>query len=220
MASPSEQLSGLQYICEGANLLKAASAGNCEEVVRKLDAGIDIEYINTYVVANDSNEDGPALTCAAYKGHVDVVGLLLNRGADIEGKDSDGWTALMCAASGGHANIINLLLDREANIENTAGDGRTALMAAVSDGKADAINLLLDRGAVIDRKDEGCCWTSLMGAASGKKVELVGLFLDRGADPENEVDISGYSEEVQKVFRKAREERLAAQKGKIKAALC
>jgi ankyrin repeat protein len=46
---------------------------------------------------------------AASEGNEEVVKQLLENGADVEVKDSDGWTALHRAASEGHEEVIKLL---------------------------------------------------------------------------------------------------------------
>ena len=46
---------------------------------------------------------------AAHCGHVAVVQLLLEKGADVEAKDQSGWTALHWAARSGHEAVVRLL---------------------------------------------------------------------------------------------------------------
>lgn len=43
--------------------------------------------------------------------------MLINREADIEARDDDGWTALHFAASYGYEAVVQMLIDRGANIE-------------------------------------------------------------------------------------------------------
>jgi ankyrin repeat protein len=46
---------------------------------------------------------------AAINGHTEVARLLLDRGADPELEDGDGWTALMLARGHGHTDLVDLL---------------------------------------------------------------------------------------------------------------
>ena len=58
---------------------------------------------------------------AAWNGCLDVVGLLLDRGAQINHSGNGGWTALTFAASRGYKdneNVIRLLLERGADPQN------------------------------------------------------------------------------------------------------
>ncbi|KAA0166638.1 hypothetical protein FNF27_07469 [Cafeteria roenbergensis] len=69
---------------------------------------------------------------AAQDGHESTVGLLLDRGADVEAREEDGWTAVMVAASNGHESTVELLLDRGADVTATNADGETALCVAAN----------------------------------------------------------------------------------------
>lgn len=60
------------------------------------------------------------------RGFEDIVRLLLEQGANIESKDSDGCTALPHAAKMGHQDMVRLLLEQGANIESKDIDGSTA----------------------------------------------------------------------------------------------
>ena len=56
-----------------------------------------------------------ALILAAQSGHVEVVRLLLEAGADKDVADDDGATALMEAAYRGHVEVVRLLLEAGAD---------------------------------------------------------------------------------------------------------
>ncbi|HKN87062.1 MAG TPA: ankyrin repeat domain-containing protein [Nitrospiraceae bacterium] len=57
------------------------------------------------------------LILAAAKGHQEMVGLLLDRGAQVNAADYTGWTPLHAAIYGGHAEVVQLLLDRGADFK-------------------------------------------------------------------------------------------------------
>jgi uncharacterized protein len=50
-----------------------------------------------------------ALHTAAYKGHKNIVGLLLQRGATINAVDTDGKTSFDYASQKGHSEIMSML---------------------------------------------------------------------------------------------------------------
>ena len=81
----------------------ALLAGHVEVARMLLDHNAEIN------VESDSNKDNP-LTFACWKGHQDVVELLLVRKADIEHRTKEGFTPLMFAALGGHKEVANSLL--------------------------------------------------------------------------------------------------------------
>jgi len=66
---------------------------------------------------------------AAYYGRLDLVGELLDRGADIHARDIHGHDALMWACSGGHEDLamVTLLLDRGANLLAVSNYAESAL---------------------------------------------------------------------------------------------
>ena len=51
-----------------------------------------------------------ALHIAAKYGHVETVRLLVDKNAEIDKVDRDGWTPLMIASQGGHAEVVEQLL--------------------------------------------------------------------------------------------------------------
>ena len=59
-----------------------------------------------------------------------LVELLLGRGASIDLQDKDGFTALMCAAVGGNPSIVSVLLRAGARTDLHDINGQTALDVA------------------------------------------------------------------------------------------
>ena len=58
-----------------------------------------------------------SLHYAAAHAHVNVVSLLLEKGANTEERSTDNLTSLHNAAAHAHVNVVALLLDKGANIE-------------------------------------------------------------------------------------------------------
>jgi ankyrin repeat protein len=82
------------------------------------------------------------LCVAAYNGHLEVVKLLLEKGADIEHKDNDGRTPLCVAAYNGHLEVVRLLLEKGADIEHKDNDGRIPFSLASRDIIEDCIDIM------------------------------------------------------------------------------
>lgn len=93
-----------------------------------------------------------ALIRAASFGHVDLVKVLMSRGADPTKANWYG-SALHCAAEAGQCESIRFLLDSGMNIDLRDDFGRTPLHCATDQRHVLAIELLLDMGADPNTRD-------------------------------------------------------------------
>jgi ankyrin repeat protein len=93
----------------------------------------------------------------AEKGHVDVVTLLLNYGAQPDMRDRDGITAIMYASFHGHAGAVEALLNSGADASYQNQAGRTALQLAKSSGFADVVNTILAGPSIMVRMLSYAC---------------------------------------------------------------
>jgi ankyrin repeat protein len=76
-----------------------------------------------------------------------VVEFLLDRGADIEAKDSQGFRSLHNASHEGFVEVVECLLDRGAHVDAWIRPGLTPFLAASKLGHRDVAECLLQRGA-------------------------------------------------------------------------
>src|SRR5271163_1121233 len=121
---------------------------------------------------------------AAFYGHERVVQRLLEKGADVAGKDRSGRTALSLAAMKGHEAGMELLLEKGADVECRSNGGRTPLWWAAKKGHDAAVKLLLEKGANVEgnsRNDR----TPLSWAAENGHEAVVKLLLEKGTDVES-----------------------------------
>jgi ankyrin repeat protein len=125
-------------------LIRAAAEGDISGIEELLRAGANV---NCTV---EIGEFGSPLTGAAYKGRLDAVRLLLDRGADPN-LVSDA-TPLINAAEGGHVDIVSLLLDRGANIDQITQGRQNALIRASGKGHLEVVKLLVARGADVNAR--------------------------------------------------------------------
>ena len=106
----------------------------------------------------------PDMMRAVLIGHTRAVSVFLNRGIDVNSKDTGGHTPLMEAVFGGHIDVVEELLKRGADVNSQDNDGWTALMEAASKGRADVVKTLLAHGADARIKNKKG-WTALKTTA-------------------------------------------------------
>ena len=80
---------------------------------------------------------------AAKWGKGNMVGLLLDKGANLEAKTRDGLTPLHCAARSGHENVVDAMLQRGAPISAKTKNGLAPLHMASQGDHVDASRILL-----------------------------------------------------------------------------
>ena len=130
---------------------------------------------------NVSDGDFTPLGIAVYRGHRDVVRLLIDHGANIESQDKNGYTALHVAVLAGKTDLVALLLTADAHVDSRSKRGATPLQLAAERGSVDSSSLLLQYGARVDTRDlHG--FTALHIAASNGQADVVDFLLAHGAD--------------------------------------
>jgi ankyrin repeat protein len=126
-------------------------------------------------------EDGwTCLMTAALHGHLDICRLLIDKGAQVNAKDSRGYTPLHGAAFQGHIKIVCLLCDRGADIEARNQDGSRPLHYAVKYGHFPIMKELIEvRNAGINARDDDG-WTALREARHSNKAYIVSYLFSHG----------------------------------------
>lgn len=145
----------------------AARDGDTARVRRLLDEGATVDV-----------KDGIGMAPLHYAAmcNVEMVQMLLARGANVHAIDNGGNTPALYAVSSGHWDIVELLL----NAGMGANEGSRALpllSTAIGNNRPEIVKLLLDKGA--DPNREGV----LYSAVSIRNPAIIELLLDKGADP-------------------------------------
>ncbi len=128
----------------------------------------------------NANSGGTALMWASYEGQLDMVRLLLEKGADINFKGNNGGTALMYACVKGDPEIVKLLLENGADVDAKDGSLMTALMWASYEGRPDVLRMLLEKGADINPKNQKG-FTALGLASEKSHLKVAELLREQGA---------------------------------------
>lgn len=127
--------------------------------------------------ANEVTRDGtPVLHRAVRAGHLEVVRLLLARGAKVDRRDVHGATALVDAR---RPDVAEALLDAGASVDAAPPAYLTALGDAVSMADTDRVAVLLARGADPNRADR----FGRVPLALCPTAEVADLLVAAGADP-------------------------------------
>ena len=123
---------------------------------------------------------------------IDIINILLEKGADINAKDNYGRTPLMHAIQYGCSEeVIKILLEKGADINAKDNYGWTPLMHAIHECECECskevIKILLEKGADINAKNN-YGWTPLMQAIHECECEcecskeVIKILLEKGAD--------------------------------------
>jgi ankyrin repeat protein len=129
-----------------------------------------------------------------------TIGLLLDRGADVNLRDSEGQSALLEAVRRKDMETIHLLLDRGAKVNVATKYGQTPLKEVAWDKRA-ASNPSDDRGLTVakwllekgaDANGAERSGGPLLGAAGSVYPDMVEILLKNRADP-NVKDSGGYT---------------------------
>ena len=134
--------------------IEACKEGRLEEACRLLDDG-------AYIETRDGSDHQTAIVWAASNGHLSIVSMLLERGANINAQDDKGWTALSEASYTGHINVVEFLLKNKAST-------------------------LPSTGWVTETKHGNAVFWCVESAFNSynEKIEIVKLLLKHNAEPE------------------------------------
>ena len=163
---------------EGNKCLTCASYHGHTETVRYLVGLKDVDV-------NHQIDDGhTALHCAAQEKHADVVKVLIDAGADIEGKNDEGRSPLLVASDAANVEIVKLLVKAGAGVRVTDNEENTCLVLAAYSGHTETVRYLVGLPEVDVSHKDNKGFTSLYCAACEKHAAVVEVLIDAGADIE------------------------------------
>jgi ankyrin repeat protein len=169
---------GPRLSADEKEFIMAAANGDAEKARQLLAKGVpvDVRDCETWTLGFVWNIT--ALMCAAGKGHLEVVRLLLQAGADVSavcetsregGGAGGGEPALHFALKGNHLAVAEALLDAGADPNALGGYGRSPLTIAIAENNLDALRLLLKRGADVNLKPKNKDYVLPLLAATALK---------------------------------------------------
>ena len=121
-------------------------AGSLQNAAYKGDIQTITKLINDGANINENSAAGPALHYACMTCQLEVVNLLLGRGANVNATGLDNNTAMHQAAYAGCNDVIKLLIDKGAIIDFVNSSGYSSLSLAAYRGNA-SVKYLIEKGA-------------------------------------------------------------------------
>lgn len=169
----------------------AVYQNDADAVMKLLDSGLDPN------LTGDENYQASLLSTACNNNSIEMVGLLLANGADVNLEGRGGYTPLMWASeSAKSTEIMELLLAEGANVDPIAQDGVNALIKAVfgalsGSGSLDAVKLLIDQGMDVNyaiEAGDANGYTAIMFAVRWGNMDVTKFLISVGADVNIESD--------------------------------
>nr|CAD7460688.1 unnamed protein product [Timema tahoe] len=171
-------LSRLMYTSK--SLYSAAKNGNTEKLISVLASGLNPNILFRECLM------GSVLHLSSSSGHLNVVQILVQAGAQLDVLDRAQNTPLMLAVLEGKNEVVNFLIKAGASVMLKGMGGMTALHLATKSGNQQACQHILAIPNLprdfIDTKDDGG-WTPLVWAAEHSHAHIVEYLLSKRANP-------------------------------------
>lgn len=130
------------------DLLAASARGNEEKVRSVLKEG------SPWSSSKDQTALRKALQKASARDNLNIIDLLLRKGAEVDAQTEDEFPAVFRAAQTGQTAVLVELLSQRPDLEARDRSGQTPLFVASVRGYADIVELLIARGAAVDAQDK------------------------------------------------------------------
>jgi ankyrin repeat protein len=101
-------ISRIDYYTYDTECVLLAGNGDFNNVLRLLEKGAPTSYVCKH-------RGSSAIMIASKYGHIEIIRLLIQYGADIDAQNHQGQTSLMLASKYGHKECVQLLLEKGAN---------------------------------------------------------------------------------------------------------
>lgn len=173
-------------------LFRAVRQGNVKQVAHWIDAGADVN-------AKGGSREHTLLHEAIWWGRIEVVKVLVTKGANVNSRDGIGRTPLHTAIECGYLEVVELLLQKGAdvNAEVEGISGETPLDCAVRNRFRPAVSLLIQSGARLNYADAEEGETLLDYAMTADDRKFAKLLSAGGA--ETSIHTAAYIGDVKRV---------------------
>ena len=163
-------------------LTVGVQADSLHEAVKKRDIETVRLLIKTGADLNawDRTDGWTPLHMAVYHGYTDIAEILVNAGANVDGKDQYNNAPLHYGALLGRKDTVRLLIDKGADVNIKGSDGIIPLHSAISKDHLETAKLLIEKGSNVNFKaDDGD--TPLHTASAFNCLRTAKLLIEKGA---------------------------------------
>ena len=133
---------------DGADAYYLASMNGNTRIVKSIVTTELIRIVCHDILDKPTFRGRTPLSTAAFHGHLEIVKLLFQRGAQINHRDDDEFTPLILASYEGHLKVVKWLLRNGANLSDVDKFGDTALESAEICGHSEVASFLNKWGDV------------------------------------------------------------------------
>ena len=141
------------------------------------------------IYSSGQHENAPLLSLHAQRGYEDMINLLLEFGADINGGNHEGTTPLMFAAMEGHVEIVRTLIQNGAIVNKNDRTDMNALVYAAKMGHLPIVEYLVSCDWNCTKQNDlslkEASQQALVAAAASGQAQVLEYLLDM-----SEVDIN------------------------------
>lgn len=131
----------------------------------------------------------PLMIASSY-GHYDIAKSLIDNGALVNLRASDGFNALMEAVRTDNIDMAKLLINNNSDINIKNKDGKNMIILACENGNEEMFNLLVENNADINEKSS---WgaSALIYASEKGNINIMKYLIDNGIDVNGKADDNG-----------------------------
>ena len=131
----------------------------------------------------------PLMIASSY-GHYDIAKSLIDNGALVNLRASDGFNALMEAVRTDNIDMAKLLINNNSDINIKNKDGKNMIILACENGNEEMFNLLVENNADINEKSS---WgaSALIYASEKGNINIMKYLIDNGLDVNGKADDNG-----------------------------
>jgi len=164
----------LKFLLKISPLHKAIEEGRIDDAKNMIMGGVEVNTKNIMTCASP-------IYSAAIRNQIDIVKMLITKGASVKTSLRDGCTILHSIAHGNTTftvELIDLLINNGFDINAIDKHGQTALFLACFRKDSSLADYLLEKGADVNSGKK----TPIYAAASFSSASLVAKLIDKGAN--------------------------------------